>query len=65
MLAGHETTANSTSWTLLELARHPEMQKRLREEIWAKQQALGREFEARDLESMPYLQAVVKVPIYD
>ncbi|KAF7439992.1 hypothetical protein PC9H_000329 [Pleurotus ostreatus] len=60
MLAGHETTANSTSWTLLELARHPEMQKRLREEIWAKQQALGREFEARDLESMPYLQAVVK-----
>ncbi|KAL4269205.1 Cytochrome P450 superfamily protein [Pleurotus pulmonarius] len=60
MLAGHETTANTVSWTLLELSRHPEMQRRLREEIWAKQLDLGREFEARDLESMPYLQAVVK-----
>ncbi|KAF7439981.1 hypothetical protein PC9H_000318 [Pleurotus ostreatus] len=60
MLAGHDTTANTVSWTLLELAQHPEMQQRLRQEIWDKQLALGREFEYRDLETMPYLQAVVK-----
>lgn len=64
MLAGHDTTANTVSWTLLELAQHPEMQQRLRQEIWDKQLALGREFEYRDLETMPYLQAVVKVLLH-
>lgn len=64
MLAGHDTTSNTVSWTLWELAQHPEMQQRLRKEIWDKQLALGREFEFRDLEMMPYLQAVVKVLVY-
>lgn len=61
MFAGHDTTANTLSWTLLELARHPEMQQQLRDEIWAKKQHLGREFAIRDLKSMSYFQAVVKV----
>ncbi|KAF4607972.1 hypothetical protein EYR40_000308 [Pleurotus pulmonarius] len=61
MFAGHDTTASTLSWTLLELARHPEIQQRLREEIRAKKQDLsGRELGIRDLESMPYFQAVVK-----
>ncbi|KAF4603148.1 hypothetical protein EYR38_003553 [Pleurotus pulmonarius] len=60
MLAGHETTANTLNWALLEMAQHPETQQRLREEIWAKQSDLGREIEAGDIDSMPYLQAVVK-----
>ena len=32
-LAGHETTANALSWTLLLLSRHPESARRLREEV--------------------------------
>lgn len=61
MFAGHDTTANTLNWTLLELARHPEMQQRLRAEIRTKKQEFGCEFGIRDLESMPYFQAVVKV----
>ncbi|KAJ8083028.1 hypothetical protein PM082_008891 [Marasmius tenuissimus] len=65
-LAGHETTANSISWTLLELSRHPEIQEKLRNEIRKKERQLiseGRsqsEFTAEDFESLSYLNAVVK-----
>ncbi|KAL0067429.1 hypothetical protein AAF712_005414 [Marasmius tenuissimus] len=65
-LAGHETTANSISWTLLELSRYPEIQEKLRNEIREKERQLiseGRsrsEFTAEDFESLPYLNAVVK-----
>ncbi len=33
LLAGHETTANALSFTLMQLARHPEVARRVREEI--------------------------------
>uniref|UniRef100_A0A0W0GAR6 Cytochrome p450 n=1 Tax=Moniliophthora roreri TaxID=221103 RepID=A0A0W0GAR6_MONRR len=64
--AGHETTANSLSWTLLELSRHPEVQKRLRDEIQAKKQEVASRgnttgmLTVEDLEMLPYLGAVVK-----
>jgi cytochrome P450 len=32
-LAGHETTANALSWTLYELARHPEWKRRVHAEV--------------------------------
>ena len=35
LAAGHETTATATSWALLELAQHPELQANLRAEIRA------------------------------
>ncbi|KAK7472252.1 hypothetical protein VKT23_000373 [Stygiomarasmius scandens] len=61
---GHETTSNTLTWTMLEMARHPDMQMKLRKEIRETEQklrALGRtEFSAHDFESMPYLTAVVK-----
>ncbi|KAF7362479.1 PseudoU-synth-2 domain-containing protein [Mycena venus] len=65
IMAGHETTANSFSWAVLELARQPKIQSRLRSEIRSMErmvQARGSyEFTTTDIESMPYLLAVVKV----
>ncbi|KAK1227410.1 hypothetical protein PQX77_009595 [Marasmius sp. AFHP31] len=65
-IAGHETTANSLSWSLLELARHPQVQDRLRKEIHDKERQIASEgrsgsgFTAADLDSLPYLNAVLK-----
>lgn len=65
ILAGHETTAGSVAWTLYALAKHPEIQTRLREEIKQVQnrvQARGDiEFTAADYEEMPYTVAIMKV----
>ena len=33
MLAGHETTSVSMTWTLYELARHPDIAEQIREEV--------------------------------
>lgn len=64
MLAGHETSASTLSWTLLELARAPYVQTKLRAEIRAAERAVaargGTEFTPADLESMAYLAAVLK-----
>ncbi|GLB37309.1 putative cytochrome p450 [Lyophyllum shimeji] len=63
LLAGHETSATSMCWVLLELARHPEVQERLRAEIRATELSTGRKasaFTASDLDSMQYLAAVLK-----
>ncbi|KAG6907508.1 hypothetical protein DXG01_008652 [Tephrocybe rancida] len=64
ILAGHETTANTLSWMLLELSRHPEMQAKLREEIRSVEDAFhargDSHYTSADLNSMPYLNAVMK-----
>lgn len=56
-------------WVLLELALHPEVQTRLREEIRSTERVIqtrgGRRFTALDLENMQYLNAVLKVCICD
>ena len=65
LLAGHETSATTLCWVLLELARHPEVQQRLRKEIRDTEQAVrargGSDFTASDLDNMSYLHAVIKV----
>jgi len=65
LIAGYETTATTLSWTLLEIARHPEMQTRLRDEIYEMEQKIqsrgDTEFTATDFENMPYLTAILKV----
>lgn len=58
LLAGRDTTACTLSWTIYELARHPEALEKLREEI-IKQVGLDREPTYDDLKSMKYLQNVM------
>lgn len=57
-IAGHETTATTLSWALVELARHPVVEERVYAELDA---ALGDRLPtADDLSQMPYLQAVIQ-----
>ncbi|KAJ7308751.1 cytochrome P450 [Mycena albidolilacea] len=64
MVAGHETTANTMSWTLFELTKHRDVQEKLRAEIQATESVIyargDTEFTASDFESMAYTTAVMK-----
>ena len=55
LLAGRDTTASTLSWTFYEMARHPEIFKKLREEII---QTVGLEHAPTygNLKNMKYLQ---------
>jgi len=55
LLAGRDTTASTLSWTFYELARHPEIVKKLREEI-IQHVGLDRAPTYADLKGMKYLQ---------
>ncbi|KAF8869331.1 cytochrome P450 [Mucidula mucida] len=61
IVAGHETTANTLSFTLYEMCKEPTIQRRLRAEI---RSTLGRKqtenYTSSDFDNMPYLTAVVK-----
>jgi cytochrome P450 len=65
MLAGHESTGSTTTWALYELARHPDFQDKVRDEIRAtRDQATQRgdgELSVADLDSMKCLLALMKV----
>ncbi|PCH35326.1 hypothetical protein WOLCODRAFT_79403 [Wolfiporia cocos MD-104 SS10] len=56
MMVGHETTAGSLAFTLLELARRPDVQARLRAEV----RASGRELAHDDVQRLALLDAVVR-----
>jgi cytochrome P450 len=57
VVAGHETTSTSLSWTLHALTLHPEVQDKLREELMS----VGSDEPTLEvLESLPYLDAVVR-----
>ncbi|KAF7289219.1 PseudoU-synth-2 domain-containing protein [Mycena indigotica] len=64
ILAAHETTANTIALGLLELAKHPATQTRLRNEIRRMEATIaargGYTFTTGDLDAMPYLNAVLK-----
>ena len=65
-IAGHETTANTLTWLLWELSKNTQLQDLLREEIRLKRQEIARkngdrvDLNMEDLESMPFLQALLK-----
>jgi len=62
LIAGQETTASSLPWFLWEIARHPDSQERIREEISAVyRRANGAELSVADLEGMTFTQAALKV----
>ncbi|MHB8625165.1 MAG: cytochrome P450 [Aggregatilineales bacterium] len=56
--AGHETSANTLSWTWVELAKHPEIEEKLVEEV---RRVLGdRVPTLQDLRNLPYTEMVIK-----
>lgn len=65
LLAGHDTSASTLTWWFLELARHPDWQTRVREEVCAARRKLidagVDEFSLSDLEGMTVMQATLKV----
>ena len=60
LAAGHETTASAMSWVSYLLCTHPDVQKRLREEIRTNLPSLtsGEQITAADFDKVPYLWAV-------
>ena len=66
LVAGFESTANSVSWALYEIARHPEVQAKLAAELagaglaWRGDAAPGRPLQLSDLAALPYLDLVWK-----
>lgn len=61
--AGHETTASAMSWAAFVFCKHPHIEQRLREEIWASLDSTAWEANsdttvtAAQLADLPYLQA--------
>ncbi|KAI6029283.1 hypothetical protein PISMIDRAFT_683590 [Pisolithus microcarpus 441] len=64
LIAGQESTSHTINWALLELARKPEIQSKLRSEIRQQESAIhargDAQFTASDLDNMPYLNAIIK-----
>lgn len=64
MVAGQETTASTISWALYEMAKKPDVQQRLRDEIHSMERTIQErgdsEFAVADFEAMPFLQAVLR-----
>jgi len=66
ILAGHETTSNTTTWLFYELSRHLEHQERILKELdTVKKRKLDagedEALTAHDYDSMPFLNACIKV----
>ncbi|KAG8735670.1 hypothetical protein FRC10_010286 [Ceratobasidium sp. 414] len=58
LVAGHETTATATTWALYALTKHPECQRKLRQELL--DSGLGDEPSMAELDKLPYLDNVVR-----
>lgn len=67
LAAGHETTASSMNWAIMQLCQNPSVQERLRRELagagivspFSPQGADARSMTAADIEKVPYLSAVI------
>jgi cytochrome P450 len=64
LTGGHDTSAKTLVWYLYAIAKHPEAQARIREEIaLVRARATGEEFTVADLNSMIYTLATLKVNV--
>ncbi|KAF8825221.1 hypothetical protein HHX47_DHR7000590 [Lentinula edodes] len=64
ILAGHETTASTMTWILYALTKNPKDQQKIYREIQEIRERNGdNEPSPQDLDSMPFFNAVIKVPI--
>lgn len=62
LAAGHETTASAMSWATYLLCKHPEVQKKLREEIHTALPSISSEdnnITSQEIDKLPYLNAVL------
>ncbi|MCJ1306636.1 hypothetical protein MMC25_000279 [Agyrium rufum] len=57
LVAGHETIAASLQWAVYALSKHPDMQIRMREEIYKNAPSYTGTVTAAEVDSMPYLSA--------
>ena len=57
-VAGHETTSNALTWTIYLLTQHPEIQKKLQEELDGALEERDAQFS--DLENLSYTEMVIK-----
>eukprot|EP01036_Dinobryon_divergens_P024387 gene24387-32834_t len=60
MVAGHDTTAYSLSWIMVEVARHPEVQQRIQQEIRAVVSDDEQYLLPSHLSQLTYLECVIK-----
>ena len=61
LIAGHETTASALSWAICMLCEHPEVQRRLGEEVRSSlpdPRFPASSISSNDMDSLPYLNAV-------
>ena len=58
LAAGHETTASAMTWAIYLMCQHPEVQRRLREEVREHVDSLDDHVDSTKLDGMPYLHAV-------
>ena len=65
LVAGHETSSHSLSWALWYLAKHPDVQEKVRAEVRNNLPPLDGEdsFETANLDKLPFLQAVAEETI--
>jgi len=59
LIAGNETTALTISWALLELAKHPDLQNRLIQEVKNTSLPTGEENTFQFLKQVPYMSHVI------
>jgi len=60
LIGGVDTTTSAISGLLLNLAKNPEKQQKLREEVLSKLPSPDRDFTLEDMKSLPYLRAFIK-----
>lgn len=59
LIAGRDTTAQALSWTVFCVSGHPEVEKRIVEELSALEDDVDRSLTYQKVSQLPYLQAVV------